>query len=238
MNRKVSIIIAFIISVSAACDPCKEECEDLTEVSISKFPLDFFKVGPYFEIINDTLMVEAVLSQKNWHQIFSASISFKINHLMDSLQCFDIQTRLSEGKVKYYLYQENRTVDNLAEFSISDTNALGRWESDHFRALNDLIISSDPNTWHVSDLIMDQFLEHTSNQIYDITMAEIYNHIILNNRLTSQDTVVLRDVIERAKLNPDYIDFRVLERFLDLAPAEKELIIEDQIPDHLKEKNE
>lgn len=226
--------IALLSLIAISCVLQSTLCENFEATVENSFSRDFFDEYPVLKISNDTLVIEAILSSKEWHEVYFTSIAYRINHILDSLGCFDIRQKLLESKVKYVLHVQDSKKSNLAEFVVHDTLTIGLWNYGMYRNINQFLINTNPKTWYVSDMILEQLEAKYQDPIYNVTMSDFHETIISSNKLTVTDVEILKKVVERAKANSHLIDWQVLEEFLQLVPKEKEeLIIEEQTPDRL-----
>lgn len=239
---KIQILGLLIISfLGHSCSTSTIDVCEINEHNVrAEFPKDFFSEGPEFQIVRDTLIITAVLSNNNWHEIYFSSIAYRINHILDTAKCFDLKRRLSQEKLEYNFYPGLKSKENLASFDMYSDSSLLIWESLWFRELNDFIIKAEPNNWYMMDLIIDKLYKspnsNTGNK--NSTLTEIYGRTLRNTGVVDSDLEILNEALTVASYNKDQVNLKPIKRFVDLMRNKSELIIEDQIPDHLKEKNE
>ena len=228
------LCISCVSSVSCKDDLQENVCNSV-EIIDSHFPDDFFLKGPSIQIIDDTLNIKAVLTEENWHQIYFSAIAFRVNHVLDSVDCTLFKSKLREDKVLYHLYPKYERNDNVATFGMGGNFSLAIWDDEWFRSLNKLIITSNPSSWVVIDMLLKEYSNSSSTGTF---LTSLYGRSISERGINTFDSVILKKLASNSEENHDLVDSVTVKKFVKLMLETEELVIEDQIPDHLKKKDE
>lgn len=234
-------MILFLVFLLLGCDQENRiDCKDTAWIE-NEFPDDFFKKNPKFTINGDTLNITAVLREKNWHPIYYSAFSSQMIYLLDSAGCYHITEKLNENKVEFNIYSGHLSKEYKAKFNVKAFDIPSNRDQNYWQIMT-LILQSDPINWKHSDELLQLYYDETSRSGKKLSMYELYEEVVSNGNDRSKELALYDTLVMLAKYNSQYVDTNLLKSIRDRLPRMKdeqnELIIEDQIPDHLKEKNE
>lgn len=235
MMLRVRIFSLFcVVTISFfCCSQASKICQLDKSIFTSLFPSEYFKQYPKTQLIDDTLTVEFTTFSETWHPLQYSAASASIEFLLDSLNCYDVESRLYQEGIYYRVFNSKQDQTHLAEFRVTSAVSFKMWKDPSFRKFNYMILDSDPNFLDLIDRIIYSFYEDTSDPKFDTTMMKIYFSKLENEYLSEDELMVLDSLQKRAKINHEIIDYVKVKRLVyELKnisrPSIEELRVKDQ----------
>ncbi|NEN25814.1 hypothetical protein G3O08_20195 [Cryomorpha ignava] len=216
---KYLLLIPLIFTFSSCSG--QNKCEDIPKKMENYFPENFFQTSP--EIGKDDegrLQFKIVVNHKSWNNVFYFSMVSRIHHLLDSLNCLDVRQRLTEGGIRYYVYNGLVSKENEWNTVVSGSaRSIDNWQFPRYRELNDILINSDPLQINAYDQILSNYHLVFEDPKYDITFSDLYDGIVQNRMLMNDDFEILDSLIQNARMNSAVVDTNLIKEIRRLTPA-------------------
>ena len=212
------ILITLLFTFSSCTD--QNKCDNLPELIVEYFPDNFFLSTPEINNVKgNKLTFKLIIDQSSWHQVYHESIATRIHHLLDSIDCYNIQDRLANSGVQYFVYNKVVSEETEGSFIVSGTTSLSHWQFPRFRELNDILINSDPLQFNAYDQMLSNYHLVFEDSKYDITFSDLYDGIVQNRMLMNDDFEILDSLIQNAKMNSAVVDTNLIKEIRRLTPA-------------------
>ncbi len=230
VNTADKIYICALLLLLWSCATKQHECDRLGEVVNQQFNVDYFDSIPEFVESDDTLRIELKLRNEHFSKVLISALTAKVNHLVDSLNCYNIHEKLNNGLVRYQVYFGGPGKENLADYRPTLENSLDYWEFPWYRELVNLLLKVDPK----EILYFNEMLYRTNGQNVDFQEITLHWFYVssLSHTEPKYDEIILLDSLYQYSLDyKDYVDPNFvleLKKVFQKIENQNELVIETQ----------